>query len=65
MQHSLIFSRFSVKSVQMSRSEMLAVTTSFTECLRYTVFSNVNNRNLCNALLIEQVFILFTYVLPR
>ncbi|XP_043579866.1 E3 ubiquitin-protein ligase listerin [Bombus pyrosoma] len=46
---------FSVKSVQMSRSEMLAVTTSFVECLRYTVFSNVNNRNLCNALLIEQL----------
>lgn len=52
------FCRFSVKSVQISRSEMLAVTTSFIECLRYSVLLNVNNQDLSNMLLREQVFIL-------
>ncbi|XP_017758583.1 PREDICTED: E3 ubiquitin-protein ligase listerin [Eufriesea mexicana] len=46
---------FSVKSVQVSRSEMLAVTTSFVECLRYSVLLNVNNEDLSNALLREEL----------
>ncbi|KZC08965.1 E3 ubiquitin-protein ligase listerin [Dufourea novaeangliae] len=46
---------FSLKSVQTSRSEMFAVTTSFTECLRYSVLLNVNNQDLCTALLKEQL----------
>ncbi|CAK9795315.1 E3 ubiquitin-protein ligase listerin [Anthophora quadrimaculata] len=46
---------FSVKSVQTSRSEMFAVTTSFAECLRYSVLLNINNRDLSSALLKEQL----------
>uniref|UniRef100_V9IIV2 E3 ubiquitin-protein ligase listerin n=1 Tax=Apis cerana TaxID=7461 RepID=V9IIV2_APICE len=46
---------FSVKSVQISRSEMLAVTTSFIECLRYSILLNVNNQDLSNMLLREQL----------
>ncbi|XP_076766423.1 E3 ubiquitin-protein ligase listerin [Xylocopa sonorina] len=46
---------FSVKSVQISRSEMFAVTTSFAECLRYSVLLNVNNQDLINALIKEQL----------
>lgn len=53
-----VFFRFSVKSVQTNRSEMFAVTTSFIECLRYSVLLNVKNRDLCIALLKEQVLIL-------
>lgn len=53
-----LFLRFSVKSVQTSRSEMFAVMTSFIECLRYAILLNVNNQDLSNALLKEQVFIL-------
>ncbi|XP_036139185.1 uncharacterized protein LOC105831366 isoform X2 [Monomorium pharaonis] len=46
---------FSVKSVQMSRSETLAVTTSFVECLRYSTLVNTENVNLCIRLLKEQL----------
>ncbi|XP_053980359.1 E3 ubiquitin-protein ligase listerin-like [Hylaeus volcanicus] len=46
---------FSVKSVQMSRSEMFAVTTSFIECLRYSILLNVDNHDLCITLLKEQL----------
>ena len=46
----------------MSHSEALAVTTSFVECLRYSILLNVNNQDLSNALLREQVFILSIYV---
>ncbi|XP_031845099.2 E3 ubiquitin-protein ligase listerin [Nomia melanderi] len=46
---------FSVKSVQTNRSEMFAVTTSFIECLRYSVLLNAKNRDLCTALLKEQL----------
>lgn len=38
---------FSVKSVQVSRSEMQAVVTSFVECLRYSVLVNAENVDLC------------------
>ncbi|XP_014468985.1 PREDICTED: E3 ubiquitin-protein ligase listerin [Dinoponera quadriceps] len=38
---------FSVKSVQVSRSEMQAVVTSFIECLRYSVLVNAENVALC------------------
>lgn len=46
---------FSVKSVQMSRSETLAVTTSFVECLRYSILVNAENVDLCVRLLKEQL----------
>ncbi|XP_076296975.1 E3 ubiquitin-protein ligase listerin [Lasioglossum baleicum] len=46
---------FSVKSVQTSRSEMFAVTTSFIECLRYSVLLNAKNRDLSATLLKEQL----------
>ncbi|KAK2580762.1 hypothetical protein KPH14_011385 [Odynerus spinipes] len=46
---------FSVKSVQLSRSEMLAVTVSFIECLRYAILLNVNDITLCEKLLKEQL----------
>lgn len=46
---------FSVKSVQMSRSETLAVTTSFIECLRYSILVNTENVDLCVQLLKEQL----------
>ncbi|KOC69982.1 E3 ubiquitin-protein ligase listerin [Habropoda laboriosa] len=46
---------FFVKSVQTSRSEMFAVTTSFAECLRYSLLLNVNNQDLSSALLKEQL----------
>ncbi|XP_076655771.1 E3 ubiquitin-protein ligase listerin [Halictus rubicundus] len=46
---------FSVKSVQTSRSEMFAVTTSFIECLRYSILLNVKDRDLCATLLKEQL----------
>ncbi|KAL6254811.1 hypothetical protein P5V15_014145 [Pogonomyrmex californicus] len=46
---------FSVKSVQMSRSETLAVTTSFVECLRYSILVNAENIDLCVRLLKEQL----------
>ncbi|XP_076673514.1 E3 ubiquitin-protein ligase listerin [Andrena cerasifolii] len=46
---------FSVKRIQMSRSEMFAVSTSFIECLRYSILLNVDNQDLCCALLKEQV----------
>ncbi|KYN18118.1 hypothetical protein ALC57_09628 [Trachymyrmex cornetzi] len=46
---------FSVKSVQMSRSETLAVTTSFIECLRYSILINTENVDLCVRLLKEQL----------
>ncbi|KAK1131911.1 hypothetical protein K0M31_016058 [Melipona bicolor] len=44
-----------VKNVQMSHSEALTVTTSFVECLRYSILLNVNNQDLSNALLREQL----------
>jgi len=46
---------FSTKSVQMSRSETLAIITSFAECLRYSILINVENVNLCIRLLKEQL----------
>ncbi|KYN02241.1 hypothetical protein ALC62_07025 [Cyphomyrmex costatus] len=46
---------FSVKSVQMSRSETLAVTTSFIECLRYSILINTESVDLCIRLLKEQL----------
>ncbi|XP_017893627.1 E3 ubiquitin-protein ligase listerin [Ceratina calcarata] len=46
---------FSVKSVQMSRSEMSAVTASFVECLQYSVLLNMNNQDLNIALVKEQL----------
>lgn len=46
---------FLVKSVQTSRSEIFAVVTSFVECLRYSILLNVNNEDLCTALLKEQL----------
>lgn len=46
---------FSVKSVQISRSEQLAVTTSFVECLRYSILVNAENEDLCLRLLKEQL----------
>ncbi|XP_077267216.1 E3 ubiquitin-protein ligase listerin [Temnothorax americanus] len=46
---------FFVKSVQISRSETLAVTTSFVECLRYTILVNAENVDLCVRLLKEQL----------
>ncbi|KAG7213022.1 hypothetical protein KM043_002357 [Ampulex compressa] len=46
---------FSVKSVQMSRSEMFAVTTSFVECIRYSILLNASNEELCIKLLKEQL----------
>lgn len=46
---------FSVKSVQMSRSETLAVATSFVECLRYSILVNAENVDLCVRLLKEQL----------
>ncbi|EFN85458.1 E3 ubiquitin-protein ligase listerin [Harpegnathos saltator] len=46
---------FSVKSVQVSRSEMQAVITSFIECLRYSVLVNVENVDLCVRLFKEQL----------
>ncbi|XP_011861623.1 PREDICTED: E3 ubiquitin-protein ligase listerin-like [Vollenhovia emeryi] len=46
---------FSVKSVQMSRSETLAVATSFVECLRYSILVNADDVDLCVRLLREQL----------
>ncbi|XP_012276738.1 E3 ubiquitin-protein ligase listerin [Orussus abietinus] len=46
---------FSVKSVQLSQSEMQAVTTSFIECLRYAVLLNSSDIFLCKILLKEQL----------
>ncbi|XP_043265520.1 E3 ubiquitin-protein ligase listerin [Colletes gigas] len=46
---------FSVKNVQMGRSEMFAIATSFVECLRYSILLNVNNQDLCSALLKKQL----------
>ncbi|RLU22515.1 hypothetical protein DMN91_004793 [Ooceraea biroi] len=46
---------FSVRSVQMSRSETLAVVTSFAECLRYSILVNAENVDLCIRLLKEQL----------
>lgn len=46
---------FSVKSVQMSRSETLAVATSFVECLRYSILVNAENVDLCLRFLKEQL----------
>lgn len=46
---------FSAKSVQLSRSEMIAVTVTFIECLRYAILLNVNNVTLCEKLLKEQL----------
>jgi len=46
---------FSVKSVQISRSETLAVITSFVECLRYSILVNAENVDLCIRLLKEQL----------
>ncbi|KAF7402902.1 hypothetical protein HZH66_005169 [Vespula vulgaris] len=46
---------FSAKSVQLSRSEMFAVTVSFVECLRYAILLNANDVTLCEKLLKEQL----------
>lgn len=46
---------FSVKSVQISRSETLAVISSFVECLRYAILINAENVGLCVRLLKEQL----------
>lgn len=46
---------FSVKSVQVSRSEMQAVVTSFVECLRYSIVVNAENVDLCIRLFKEQL----------
>lgn len=46
---------FLAKSVQMSRSETFAVTTSFVECLRYVILFNNDNQDLCEKLLKEQL----------
>ncbi|XP_078036315.1 E3 ubiquitin-protein ligase listerin isoform X2 [Augochlora pura] len=45
----------SAKSVQTSRSEMFAVTTSFIECLRYSILLNIQNIELSVILLKEQL----------
>ncbi|XP_015122919.1 uncharacterized protein LOC107045242 [Diachasma alloeum] len=46
---------FAVKTVLMSRSEMLAITKSFVECLKYTIMLNNQDRGLCEALLKDQL----------
>lgn len=46
---------FFAKSVQMNRSEARAITTSFVECLRYSILMNVKNTDLCICLLKEQL----------
>ncbi|EFN67901.1 Zinc finger protein 294 [Camponotus floridanus] len=46
---------FFVKSVQISRSETLAIVSSFIECLRYSILINVENIELCMRLLKEQL----------
>lgn len=46
---------FSVKSVQVSRSEMQAVVTSFVECLRYSILVNAENVDLCVRLFKDQL----------
>lgn len=46
---------FFVKSVQISRSETLAIASSFIECLRYSILINVGNTELCMRLLKEQL----------
>jgi len=46
---------FSIKSVQMSRSETSAIITSFAECLRYSILINAENIDLCIRLLKEQL----------
>ncbi|KAK0182335.1 hypothetical protein PV327_000484 [Microctonus hyperodae] len=46
---------FNVKTVQMSRSEMMAITKSFAECLRYTILLNNDNIELCEKLLTDQL----------
>ncbi|XP_072761402.1 E3 ubiquitin-protein ligase listerin [Anoplolepis gracilipes] len=46
---------FLVKSVQMSRSETMAIAISFVECLRYSILTNVENIDLCIRLFKEQL----------
>lgn len=46
---------FSAKSVQVSRSEMLAVITAFAECIRYSIVVNAENVDLCIRLFKEQL----------
>lgn len=48
---------FFAKSVQMSRSETMAIATSFVECLRYSILINVENIDLCICLLKEQLIL--------
>lgn len=61
----LFFFRFLVKSVQTSRSEIFAVVTSFVECLRYSILLNVNNEDLCTALLKEQVLHFISHIYTK
>ncbi|KAF3419773.1 hypothetical protein E2986_12009 [Frieseomelitta varia] len=53
---------FSVQSIQTNDYEALAVTTSFIECFGYYILSNINNRELINALLREQ-FLSYSFML--
>ncbi|XP_011301777.1 E3 ubiquitin-protein ligase listerin [Fopius arisanus] len=46
---------FTVKTVLMSRSEMLAITKSFVECLKYTIMLNNEDRVLCRTLLSDHL----------
>lgn len=46
---------FSQKTVQMSRSEIFAITKSFVECFRYTVLLNNNDIDFCVGLLQNQL----------
>lgn len=46
---------FFAKSVQISRSEMLAVIISFVECIRYSILVNAENVDLCIRLFKEQL----------
>ncbi|XP_043272085.1 E3 ubiquitin-protein ligase listerin [Venturia canescens] len=46
---------FTAKSVLLSRSEMFAVTKSFTECLRYVILLHKNDEELCEELLKNQL----------
>ncbi|XP_070157652.1 E3 ubiquitin-protein ligase listerin isoform X3 [Polyergus mexicanus] len=48
---------FFAKNVQMSRSETMAIATSFVECLRYSILINVENIDLCIYLLKEQLML--------
>ncbi|XP_024938302.1 uncharacterized protein LOC107265048 isoform X2 [Cephus cinctus] len=52
---------FSAKSVLLSRSEIFAVTTSFTECLRYVIHLNSNDKELCEKLLQEQLITMIEF----